>query len=56
MIATVKSDGPWSLPDLKAKVEQTFRPLADGLPSESCYTEAANSGIAAALEAAKRDA
>lgn len=31
-IAEVTSDGPWSLADLKAKVESTFRPLADGLP------------------------
>lgn len=56
LIATVRSDGPWSLPDLKAKVEQTFRPLADGLPADSFYTQAANSGITAALEAAARDA
>jgi NAD(P)-dependent dehydrogenase (short-subunit alcohol dehydrogenase family) len=31
-IAEVTSDGPWSLPDLKSKIESTFRPLADGLP------------------------
>ncbi|MGW6655301.1 SDR family NAD(P)-dependent oxidoreductase [Rhodococcus sp. NPDC055024] len=31
VVSTVTSDGPWSLEDLAAKVEQDFRPLADGL-------------------------
>ncbi|MFD9678412.1 SDR family NAD(P)-dependent oxidoreductase [Rhodococcus sp. NPDC059969] len=31
VVSTVTSDGPWNLEDLAAKVEQDFRPLADGL-------------------------
>lgn len=31
IVSTVTSDGPWNLDDLAAKVEQDFRPLADGL-------------------------
>jgi NAD(P)-dependent dehydrogenase (short-subunit alcohol dehydrogenase family) len=29
--ASIASDGPWDLDDLAAKMEQEFRPLADGL-------------------------
>ncbi|MCU1689415.1 MAG: short-chain dehydrogenase [Pseudonocardiales bacterium] len=32
-IASISTDGPWNLADLKSKVEATFRPLADGLPT-----------------------
>jgi NAD(P)-dependent dehydrogenase (short-subunit alcohol dehydrogenase family) len=32
VISQVTSDGPWTLADLKQKVESTFKPIADGLP------------------------
>jgi NAD(P)-dependent dehydrogenase (short-subunit alcohol dehydrogenase family) len=32
VIAEVDSDGPWSLADLSAKLVDTFKPLADGVP------------------------
>lgn len=31
VIETVSTEGPWDLGDLAAKIEETFRPLADGL-------------------------
>jgi NAD(P)-dependent dehydrogenase (short-subunit alcohol dehydrogenase family) len=31
-VASVTSEGPWSLEDLAEKVEENFRPKADGLP------------------------
>jgi NAD(P)-dependent dehydrogenase (short-subunit alcohol dehydrogenase family) len=32
VISQVTSDGPWTLADLKQKVESTFKPIAEGLP------------------------
>jgi NAD(P)-dependent dehydrogenase (short-subunit alcohol dehydrogenase family) len=32
VISKVSSEGPWTLADLKSKVESTFKPIADGLP------------------------
>ena len=32
VIKTISSKGPWTLQDLSAQVESSFRPLADGLP------------------------
>ena len=32
IIASAKSDGPWTLEDLATKVEANFKPVADGLP------------------------
>jgi NAD(P)-dependent dehydrogenase (short-subunit alcohol dehydrogenase family) len=32
VIASVTSDGPWSIDDLAAQIDASFKPLADGLP------------------------